>query len=67
MGFGERFSQLAPMIENVDVILYRDPGGFEAGNCRDNAARSHITRGIVVKADDQYPRVRSVTCPDNLV
>ena len=55
------------MIENVDLILSRDPCGFEVGNRGDNVARGHITRGVVVKADDQYTRVRSVTCPDNLV
>lgn len=55
------------MIENADLVLERHPGGFEAGNCGNDMARSHITRGIAVKTNDQYTGVRAVTCPYNLV
>ena len=52
--------QLAPMIENVDLVLQRHSSGVETGNRRDDVARSHITPGIVIEADDQYTGMRSV-------
>jgi len=55
------------MIESVDLVLQRNPCGFEMRNCRGDVARSHITRGIVIEADDQYTGVRSVRRLDNFV
>ena len=48
------------MIENVDLILQRNASGVETGNRRDDVARSHITPGIIIEADDQYTGMCSV-------
>ena len=55
------------MIENVDLVFQRNPCGYEAGNRCDDVARGHITRGIVIEADDQYTGVGSVRCLDHFV
>ena len=60
-------TRLAPVIENVDLVLQQNPCGFEMRNRRDDMARSHITCGIVIEADDQYPGVRSARRLDNFV
>ncbi len=51
------------MIESVDVVLQCNPGGFEMRNRSDDIARSHLTCGIVIEADAQYPGVRSTHRP----
>ena len=61
------FFQLAPMIEDVDLILKRNPCGCEMGNRRDDVARRHVTRGIVIETDDQYTRVCATRRLDHFV
>ena len=48
------------MIENVDLVLQRNPSGVETGYRRDDVAWSHVTPGIVIEADDQYTGMRAV-------
>ena len=48
------------MIENVDLVLQQNASGVEPGNRCDDVARSHVTPGIVIEADDQYTGMRSV-------
>jgi hypothetical protein len=55
------------MIEHVDLVLQRNPWRFEAGYPCDVVARSHITRRIVIEADDQYIGVCSARRLDHFV
>ena len=55
------------MIENIDLVLQWNPCGCEAGNRCDDVARSHITRRIVIEADDQYTGVCSARRLDHFV
>src|SRR5262245_8542757 len=62
-GYCAVLAQLAPVIESVDVVLQCNSCGFEMRNRSDDIARSHLTCGIVIEADAQYPRARSTHRP----
>src|SRR5688500_8470739 len=49
----ELYPQLAPMVENIDLVYDWRPGRFKIGNCRHGVARRHITCGIVVETNDE--------------
>jgi putative transposase len=57
---------LAPVIENVDLVLKRPSSGCEGGNGRDDLASSHIPRRIVVEAHDEEAGIRAVCHLDHL-